>query len=180
MRVAQHRKGTGVITMSSFDLDDWDDEEEESTGPANLRKALKDAQRKLKAAEQLLADQGKRIRKRTIGDAIAAKGLNPKLAALVPSDIDSTEEAINAWVKEFADVFTPATVGKEAEGGSEGSEGQVANQSFFTEEELAAQGIINRANGGHAAPPGSEASTFEKLMASDGNPEDILQIAQGG
>lgn len=167
--------------MSNFDLDDWDDEEEEtSTGPANLRKALKDAQRKLKAAEQQLADQGKTIRKRTIGDAIAAKGLNPKLAALVPSDIESTEEAINAWVEEFADVFTPASVGKEAEGGSEGSEGQVANQSFYTEEELAAQGIINRANGGHAAPPGSEASTFEKLMASDGNPEDILQIAQGG
>ena len=119
--------------MSNFDLDDWDDEEEEtSTGPANLRKALKDAQRKLKAAEQQLADQGKTIRKRTIGDAIAAKGLNPKLAALVPSDIESTEEAINAWVEEFADVFTPASVGKESEGGSEGSEGQVANQSFYT------------------------------------------------
>ena len=143
--------------MSNFDLDDWDDEEEEtSTGPANLRKALKDAQRKLKAAEQQLADQGKTIRKRTIGDAIAAKGLNPKLAALVPSDIESTEEAINAWV-----------------------EGQVANQSFYTEEELAAQGIINRANGGHAAPPGSEASTFEKLQSAS-SMEEILQIAQGG
>ena len=180
MRVAQHGKGTGVSTMSDFDLDDWDEDEETDNGPGDLRKALKAAQRKLKAAEQALADQGKTIRKRTISDAIAAKGLNPKLAALVPPDLEGTEEAVSAWVSEFSDVFAPASAGtNDPAGGSEGSEGRVANQSFYTEEELAAQGIINRAQGGQAAAPGTKAATLDKLNGAE-SVEDILEIARGG
>lgn len=165
-----------------FEFSDWDDDDEDSSesssGPAGLRKALKDAQKQLKQAQQQLAEQGKTIRKRTIADALAAKGLNPKLAALVPADLEPTEEAVTTWVEEFSDVFAPASVNTPPEAGPSEPEGQAANQSFYTEEELAAQGIINRADTGNSAPTG--AATLEAKLQGAESMEELLKIAQGG
>lgn len=165
---------------SQFDFNDWDDDDDEelSNGPADLRKALKATQKKLRDAEKLLTDQGKTIRKRTIIDALAAKGLNKKLAALVPSDIEPTEEAVTAWVEEFSDVFAFSSQGESSpEGGTSEPEGQVANQSFYSEEELMAQGIIERADTAHSAPPG--AVNLEQRIANANSVEEILKIARG-
>jgi hypothetical protein len=44
-------------------------------------------------------------RQRTVKDVLQAKGLNPKISAFIPQDIDTSEEAIVAWVDEYGDVF---------------------------------------------------------------------------
>jgi hypothetical protein len=36
---------------------------------------------------------------------LQAKGINPKIAAFIPQDIDTSEEAINGWLNEYGDVF---------------------------------------------------------------------------
>ena len=73
-----------------WDFEDDDDLDEGSdggsrpaSGPADLRKAYRKAVRDLKAANDQLEQQAKALRSRSIKDALAAKGLNPKLAALV-------------------------------------------------------------------------------------------------
>jgi hypothetical protein len=44
---------------------------------------------------------------------LQAKGLNPKIAAFIPQDIDTSEEAINNWVNEYGDVFGIQTPSEE-------------------------------------------------------------------
>ena len=155
----------------------WDDDEEEaSDGPAGLRKALKDAQKKLKLQEQQLSEQGKMIRSRTIKDALSAKGLNPKLAALIPSDVEPTEEAVTAWVDGFSDVFVMSPVSDNTPEGSDSPPS--GQQSTLTPEELQAQGIIERANGVASAP--FSASSQQAKIEGSQNLEELMQAIQGG
>jgi len=44
-------------------------------------------------------------RQRTVKDVLTAKGINPKVAAFIPQDIDITEEAVSTWLNEYGDVF---------------------------------------------------------------------------
>ncbi len=44
-------------------------------------------------------------RERTIKDALAARGVNQKIASFIPQDIDPTEESVSKWLEANADVF---------------------------------------------------------------------------
>lgn len=94
---------------------DWDyddDDNTDSSGRGNdndssalrsLRKAEKEKSKALAEALEKLAAVEARERDRTIKDAFTAKGLNPKIAGLVPKDIAA--DAIDQWVTDYADVF---------------------------------------------------------------------------
>ncbi len=60
---------------------------------------------KIKELEQELSGLKTQTRQRTVKDVLQAKGLNPKIAAFIPADIDTSEEAISNWVNEYGDVF---------------------------------------------------------------------------
>jgi len=68
--------------MSNYDYEDDDDE--------------------LKAQFESL---NKSQRERAIKDALAARGVNSKIASFIPQDIDPTEESVSKWLEEYADVF---------------------------------------------------------------------------
>lgn len=90
---------------NQFDDDDDDDfDMEESNGPASLRKALKKAEKQNKALMDELASLRTQSRTRTVKDVLEAKGVNPKIAAFIPADVDAPEK-IAAWLDEYADVF---------------------------------------------------------------------------
>ena len=38
-------------------------------------------------------------------DVFSSRGVNPKVAAFVPNDLDASEEAISSWLEQNADVF---------------------------------------------------------------------------
>ncbi len=44
-------------------------------------------------------------RERAIKDALAARGVNTKIASFIPQDIDPTEESVSKWLSDYADVF---------------------------------------------------------------------------
>jgi hypothetical protein len=44
-------------------------------------------------------------RQRTVKDVLTSKGINPKVAAFIPQDLDASEEAVNNWLNEYGDVF---------------------------------------------------------------------------
>lgn len=94
----------------------WDDEEEDDDVTIasfdsdtdlvkKLRKDLKVAQRKNKELESTLGELNKSQRERVLKDVFASRGVNPKVAAFVPNDLDASEEAISQWIENNADVF---------------------------------------------------------------------------
>jgi len=91
---------------NQYEDDDFDDIEDtqDANGPANLRKALKRAEKEKKElAEQLAAIQSD-LRSRSVKDVLAQKGVPDKVAKFIPGDV-STPEQIDAWLSENADVF---------------------------------------------------------------------------
>lgn len=93
----------------------WDDEDEdddftpsyesETDLVKKLRKALKAEQRKSKELESSLGELSKSQRERILKDVFTSRGVNPKVAAFVPADLDASEDAISTWLDQNADVF---------------------------------------------------------------------------
>lgn len=94
----------------------WDDEEEDDDVTITsfdsdtdlvkkLRRDLKVAQKKNKELESSLGELSKSQRERVLKDVFASRGVNPKVAAFVPNDLDASEEAISQWIENNADVF---------------------------------------------------------------------------
>lgn len=86
------------------EYDDDDFEVEEANSPAGLRKALKKAEREAKQLKDELASLRSESRSRTVKDVLETKGVNPKIAAFIPVDVD-TPEKVAVWIEEYADVF---------------------------------------------------------------------------
>jgi len=105
---------------------EYDDEDDDTTTDVvgQLRKVNRALEKRAKELEQELSGLKKELeqelsglktqtRQRTVKDVLQAKGLNPKIAAFIPQDIDSSEEAITNWVNEYGDVFGIQTPSEE-------------------------------------------------------------------
>ena len=93
--------------MSNYD---YEDDDLESTDSGNdlvkqLRKAAKQKDKELAELKAQFENLSKSQRERAIKDALAAKGVNTKIASFIPSDIDPTEESVSKWLESNADVF---------------------------------------------------------------------------
>lgn len=95
----------------------WDDEEDDDNDVnlasfdsdtdlvKKLRKALKVEQKRNKELESTLGELSKSQRERVLKDVFTSRGVNPKVAAFVPNDLDASEEAISQWLETNADIF---------------------------------------------------------------------------
>ena len=92
-----------------FDDDDDEDMVSESGGEASamkqVRKALRDAKKRLAELEAENQTLNGQVRSTAIKESLKAKGVNPKIAAFVPQDIEPSEEAVAKWLDDYADVF---------------------------------------------------------------------------
>jgi hypothetical protein len=95
----------------NWEDDDIDFEEEtpqRATGDdlvRKLRKADRAKEKRIKELEAQLGELTAKERKSLVQSVLSERGINPKIAAFIPADIDFTPEAINGWVEEYADVF---------------------------------------------------------------------------
>ena len=93
--------------MSNYDYED-DDFEMDSSGNdlvKQLRKATKQKDKELSELKAQFENLNKAQRERVIKDALASRGVNSKIAAFIPQDIDPTEESVSKWLEDYADVF---------------------------------------------------------------------------
>jgi len=107
----------GEVAMSNnrdninWDIEDEDDEDYTPTYDNDtdlvkkLRKALKAEQRRAKELETNLGELSKAQKERILKDVFTSRGVNAKIAAFVPNDIEASEEAISSWIDQYADVF---------------------------------------------------------------------------
>ena len=93
--------------MSNYDYEDDDDFTEDSSNDLvkQLRKASKQKDKELQELRSQFETLSKGQRERAIKDALAARGVNGKIAAFIPQDIDPTEESVSKWLEDYADVF---------------------------------------------------------------------------
>jgi hypothetical protein len=96
---------------------DEDDDIDFEDGPQDvvkqLRKVNRTLEKRLKELEQEANSAKAQNRQRTVKDVLTSKGVNPKIAAFIPQDLDATEEAVNNWLNEYGDVFGIKTGGEQ-------------------------------------------------------------------
>jgi hypothetical protein len=92
---------------TNYEYDDEDDDfgNEPQDVVKQLRKVNRTLEKRLKELEVEATTLKTQTRQRTVKDVLSAKGINPKVAAFIPQDIDTTEEAVSAWLNEYGDVF---------------------------------------------------------------------------
>jgi hypothetical protein len=147
----------------------WDDEEDndfesfdaDTDLVKKLRKALKAEQKRNKELESTLGDLTKSQKERILKDALASRGVNPKIAQFVPSDIEASEDAIGAWLDSNGDVF-----------GYKPSE-----KSKVAQQDIAAMQRMDSALTGAETPASSD--DLLNRITNAGSEDEILSILSG-
>jgi hypothetical protein len=149
------------------DEDDFVNEEAEAdNGPANLRKALKRAEKEKKELSDQLAQIQADLRSRSVKEVLATKGVPEKVAKFIPGDI-STPEAVDAWLTENADVFGFQIAGSEPAPTSEETQ---ANVAAYQRINAASQNANTPTRDQDLAAKIAGAKTVEELNALTGSP----------
>jgi len=94
--------------MSNYDYEDEDDittDDSPNDLVKQLRRAAKQKDKELNELKAQFEGLNKAQRERAIKDALAARGVNSKIASFIPQDIDPTEESVSKWLEDYADVF---------------------------------------------------------------------------
>jgi hypothetical protein len=93
--------------MSNYEYEDEDDNNVDTSTDLikQLRKANKQKEKELAELKAQFEGLSKSQRDRAIKDALAARGVNTKIASFIPQDIDPTEESVSKWLESNADVF---------------------------------------------------------------------------
>lgn len=135
----------------------------------DLRKQLRD---KGKAEKDLNAEVDKlksQLRETNVSNVLKAKGVKPKVASLIPTDVEPTEEAIEKWLTEWGDVFNI----ERAEGDDDGSEGEETSPD---QEQL---DRINKTTQSAQPPAAGSEAVMQKLMDPTLTKDQLLALVQG-
>jgi hypothetical protein len=81
----------------------FDEDNDSADLPKKLRAKIKELQKERDELAGRFAEIEAERRKQSLGESIAQRGLNPKIAAFVPADVEG--EALDEWLNEYADVF---------------------------------------------------------------------------
>jgi hypothetical protein len=153
--------------MSNYDYeddDDFDTNDSSNDLVKQLRKASKQKDKELQELRSQFESLSKGQRERAIKDALAARGVNGKIAAFIPQDIDPTEESVSKWLEDYADVF-----------GIEVSQTQTPNVN--PADAAAYKRMTNSADSG--ASPEHNGDIMQKLMNANSKEEldDVIRLS---
>lgn len=141
---------------------EWN-ESEQNEGPAGLRKAFKKQQEELKELRAQLTGTLERERKFNVNEALASRGLDPRVAKFYPSDQQTDAESVDKWVEENKELF----------GGRQIQDGQgELNPSTLTEAEI--RGYQTQAD--IAAYDRAVAMDLEARLKSAESPEEVMAL----
>jgi len=148
--------------MSNNDYEDDDFEVEDTSSNSSndlvkqLRKAAKQKDKELQELRAQFEGVSKAQRERTIKDVLEARGVNKKISAFIPQDIDPTEESLSKWLDDYGDVF--------------GIESQESNQNTVDPAQAAAYKKMNNAvESGLTSDSGDD--VLRKLMSANSKEE---------
>jgi len=70
-----------------------------------LRKQVDQLSKQLKERDAVLEEYQTYSHEAAIGEVLESFGLNPRIAAFIPSDIEADEDAVAEWLNEYGDAF---------------------------------------------------------------------------
>ena len=153
--------------MSNYD---YEDDEDEVTTESNdvvkqLRKANKQKEKELADLKSQFETLNKQQRERAIKDVLEARGVNKKISAFIPQDLDPTEESLSKWLDENGDVF-----GLDITESNQPVVDQATQDAYQKMNKLTGQGIT----------PDSGDDVYRKLMSANSKEELDEIIRQSG
>jgi hypothetical protein len=153
--------------MSNYD---YEDDEDEVTTESNdvvkqLRKANKQKEKELADLKSQFETLNKQQRERAIKDVLEARGVNKKISAFIPQDLDPTEESLSKWLDDYGDVF-----GLDTTESSQPVVDQATQDAYQKMNKLTGQGIT----------PDSTDDIYRKLMNANSKEELDEVIRQSG
>ena len=113
LRLTKTTTDRETVAMSNNYQEDWEDDDldvqdvraNDSDLLKQLRKELKNKTKALTELEEQVTGFRKTQREATIKAVLESKGVSPKIAKFIPSDIETSPEVISGWIEENADVF---------------------------------------------------------------------------
>lgn len=93
--------------------DDDYTEDVETTDDTNLVKKLRSKIDELSSRTKELEAENQRfhseVRKQSLATMLEQRGFAPKVAAFIPTDVEITDEGVDAWLSEYGDAFSPTS-----------------------------------------------------------------------
>ena len=164
--------------------DDYDDltiDQPDDTGLAkDLRKQLREARKELVLKDTEIGTLRDEKRASTVTDVLKAKGVNVKVAALIPKDIESTPEAVEKWLTEWAEVFNISIsegLGVAAETSGNGPLAGVETPGVSPEARVAFEAARRAETGAGQVPQLGEAATLKVIADNKGKGSDVVIAA---
>jgi hypothetical protein len=153
--------------MSNYDYEDDEDEEttESNDVVKQLRKANKQKEKELADLKSQFETLNKQQRERAIKDVLEARGVNKKISAFIPQDLDPTEESLSKWLDDNGDVF-----GLDTTESNQPVVDQATQDAYQKMNKLTGQGIT----------PDSGDDVYRKLMSANSKEELDEIIRQSG
>jgi len=87
------------------DDDDFFEEEDQTSGLQNLRKADRAKSKRIKELETELESLRSFQRQSVVSSVLNERGVNPKVATFIPSDVANDPESIGKWLDEHGEIF---------------------------------------------------------------------------
>jgi uncharacterized membrane protein len=171
------------VFVSEYDWNDFEDDDDQPIDPRSLpkqlRKVIRDAKAEAKQAKEEADKLRQEHREFVVGNVLKAKGVPEKVAKLVPADVTSAE-AIETWLSDYGDVFTPSssTPAPQATGGEQAQDAPASQGQQFIENAATSNGGLTAeevANTQRMQQAVSTAQPFggraEELMAKLNDPD---------
>lgn len=163
--------------MSEYTYDDYDDDMDfeddepqrrENNALRELRKANKAKDKQIKELMEQLTTINKSVREQSVKEVLTSKGINPKVAALIPSEIQSPDEVTN-WLSEYGDVFgiTQSEQGSEAPAQQRQVDPALESLNRISSMQNSGQPFMN------------DADQMASLIANARTPEELNQVLFG-
>jgi len=160
-----------------WQLDDNDNDGQQGKDP--VRAQLKRLEKELKDERELRVKAEALARTSTIKDLLTEKKLSPKLAKLIPANVETTPEALETWLTEYGDLFvkpvTPPANNNDGDG-SENSSGQPDDVTNDDEAVVNAFNRIAKANSGVTPPNSKPGELLNQILSKDLKEEDLLAL----
>lgn len=87
------------------DEDEFMEEEDHNSGLQNLRKADRAKSKRIKELEAELDSLRTFQRQSVVSSVLNERGVNPKVASFIPSDVANDPESISQWLDENGEIF---------------------------------------------------------------------------
>lgn len=149
-----------------FDLEIDDSELSGTDLVKKLRKQINAMNKALKEKDELLSEYQEVAYQNSVAETLSEWGLNPRIAAFVPDDIEDEEE-LAAWLEEYGDAFNIGSVREEKE----------VQGSALNDDALQASELMSDLEDGSFDP--EVGLDIQHRMEQAQTPEELLAMLRG-